>query len=200
MDGYVVTIEVMGNEHTPLSPRIDDPEIYEHLDTFLDKLTELGGSVSGDGRGWSATVTVDADSVGAARRAAVPEVIAAATVAGLPTDPLVRVEVVREDIRDAELELPTLPDIVSGAEAAKILNVTRQRLHQLAEAHKEFPTPVYQLGVGNLYMRSAIEKFAREWNRQPGRPPAAVRGAKVKTPDPAKEKTGRKTTRRRVAA
>jgi hypothetical protein len=49
---------------------------------------------------------------------------------------------------EAELERPTLPDLVSGPEAAEILGVSRQRVHQLAHQHPDFPAPAYRLGAG----------------------------------------------------
>lgn len=168
MEGYVVTVDVTPNEPTPS----DDDRVRDAVDDFLDSLHDLHGSVAADATGWSATVTVDAPTLEAASRAAVRDVVDRAGKAGLPTDPIVRVEVVREDIRDAELERPTMPDLVSGPEAAEMLAVSRQRLHQLAANHPDFPAPAYRLGVGMLWHRSAIERFASEWERRPGRPPA----------------------------
>ena len=49
---------------------------------------------------------------------------------------------------EAELERPTLPDLVSGPEAAEILGVSRQRVHQLAHQHPDFPAPAYRLRAG----------------------------------------------------
>jgi hypothetical protein len=95
------------------------------------------GAVAGDGRDWSATVTVDADDIDPARETSTARVLEQAAAAGLPTAPVTRVEVVREDIRDTELERPTLPDLVSGPEAAEILGVSRQPMHQLAHQHPD---------------------------------------------------------------
>lgn len=75
---------------------------------------------------------------------------------------------------EAKLELrvdtPNYPNLVSGPEAATILGVNRQRLHQLATGHRDFPEPLYRLGVGSLWLRQSIETFARNWDRRPGRP------------------------------
>jgi predicted DNA-binding transcriptional regulator AlpA len=113
---------------------------------------------------------VDADSIDAAREIATTGVLEQAAACGLPTRPVTRIEVVREDIRDAELKRPTLPELVSGPEAAEILGVSRQRVHQLAHQHPDFPAPTYRLGVGSLWFRAAVERFTRDWERKPGRP------------------------------
>ncbi|MGH3504514.1 MAG: hypothetical protein ACRDQA_26985 [Nocardioidaceae bacterium] len=71
---------------------------------------------------------------------------------------------------DEELSRPNRPDLVSGPETADILGVSQQRVHQLTAAHPEFPRPLYELRAGKLWDRRAIEQFAAEWERKPGRP------------------------------
>lgn len=68
-------------------------------------------------------------------------------------------------------EEPTVPELVSAAEAAEILDVSRQRVHQLQADHDEFPAPLYELRTGPLWTRDAIEWFQRHWERKPGRRP-----------------------------
>lgn len=63
-----------------------------------------------------------------------------------------------------------IPALVSGREAATILGVSRQRVHQLAVQHLLFPVAVAQLASGKLWLRSEIEEFNRVWTRKPGRP------------------------------
>lgn len=63
-----------------------------------------------------------------------------------------------------------LPELVSGREAATILGITRQRVHQLATEHPLFPAPVAHLAAGKIWLRADIEEFARVWTRKPGRP------------------------------
>jgi hypothetical protein len=82
----------------------------------------------------------------------------------------VRVGATRHDVLDEELARPAYPDLVSGPEAAELLGVSRQRLHQLARSHPHFPEPLYQLRVGPLWIRAGIEAFAQRWARKPGRP------------------------------
>lgn len=165
MNGWVVTLNV--------TAPTDDKLLHE----LLEHLAGLHGAVAGNRRGWSATVTLDAPDADTAQGGAAGNVLRYARKAGLPTKPVTRVETVREDIRDAELERPTMPDLVSGPEAAEILGVTRQRIHQLAHEHPDFPTPAYKLGVGSLWFRAGVEAFAQRWDRTPGR-------RKKRCPDP----------------
>ena len=94
----------------------------------------------------------------------------AARRVGLPVGPIVRAEAVREDLFDEDLARPQWPDLVSGPEAAKMLGVTVQRVHQLAAAHSEFPRYAYKYDRVTLWHRAAIEKFKAGWDRKPGRP------------------------------
>ncbi|SDU77045.1 helix-turn-helix transcriptional regulator [Jiangella alkaliphila] len=172
MTGYCVTVDVLLDGHSPLDPAILGDTTVDRLGAMTDALAHLYGAISGDERGWSATVTLDDDTLNGARDRAVSEILAAADRARLPTAPVVRVEVVREDVRDAEQERPTLLDLVSGPEAAEILGVSRQRVHQLAHEHPDFPAPAYQLGVGSLWFRAGVEAFGQRWERRAGRPPS----------------------------
>jgi acetamidase/formamidase len=93
----------------------------------------------------------------------------AVDMAGLPPWPIVRVEVVREDVLDRELHQAQIPELVGTSEVIKLLGVTRQRLHELRTAGR-FPLPTLELAAGPIWMRPAIEQFAAERNRRPGRP------------------------------
>src|SRR5262249_45645432 len=94
-----------------------------------------------------------------------------AAKAGMPCWPLVRLEAVREDVLDEEIGRPTLPDLVSVPEAAEILGVSPQRVHELAASgNREFPEPVYDLKAGKLWLRHAMEAYAEARDRKPGRP------------------------------
>ena len=74
-----------------------------------------------------------------------------------------------EDLH-AELARPQLPELVSGPEAAEILGVSVQRVHQLAAEHADFPAPAYKLRAASLWLRPAIVSFAERWDRKRGRP------------------------------
>ena len=79
------------------------------------------------------------------------------------------VEAVRYDVVDEQLARNLLSALVSAPEAADILGVSLQRVHQIAAGNKDFPRPAYELRAGNLWLQSAVEAFA-ERQRKPGRP------------------------------
>lgn len=64
---------------------------------------------------------------------------------------------------------PTMPELMSAAEIAIELGVARQRVHQLRST-AAFPAPLAQLRGGAVWDAAAVRKFAREWQRKPGRP------------------------------
>ncbi len=97
--------------------------------------------------------------------------------ADMPAWPVVRAEAIRQDVLEAENSRPTLPELVSAPEAADILGVSPQRVHELAASKADFPEPMYELRTGKLWLRDAIEAFGRRWERKPGRPSKATSAA-----------------------
>jgi len=57
-----------------------------------------------------------------------------AVKAGMPSWPSVRGEATRQDVLDEDNARPTLPELVSAPEAAEILGVSPQRVHEFAAA------------------------------------------------------------------
>ncbi|GAA1662410.1 hypothetical protein GCM10009733_070040 [Nonomuraea maheshkhaliensis] len=68
---------------------------------------------------------------------------------------------------------PSRYDLVDAAEAAKILGVSRSRLHLLAETKPDFPQQRYPHLAGKLWRRQDINAFNKTWDRRVGRPPKA---------------------------
>lgn len=77
-------------------------------------------------------------------------------------------EVMSEATHEARAERPTLPRVLSAPEVAELLAVSRQRVHQL-RSQAAFPAPLYELRTGPIWAADAIEWFARDWDRKPGR-------------------------------
>jgi hypothetical protein len=90
--------------------------------------------------------------------------------AELPAWPIVRAESVREDVFVEDLAQPQLPDLVSGPEAADILGIPVQQVHQLAADHPDFPPPAYKLRAASLWLRPTVAAFAERWDRRRGEP------------------------------
>lgn len=79
------------------------------------------------------------------------------------------IEIVREDEWQRRAAAPTMPELMSAAEIADELGVARQRVHQLRST-AAFPAPLAELRGGAVWDAAAVRKFAREWERKPGRP------------------------------
>jgi len=166
-DGWSVLVEIEApeGEHLRAGDRC--------LDALADVLiAEHHGIITGSATGWSARISVDdfdpvhADwqAVEAGRRI----VMGMAEKVGLPDWPVVRLEAVREDVLDAELERSNFPDVVGTQEVTKLLDVSRQRLHELRHSGR-FPTPMIELAAGPIWLRTAIDSFLDHWARKPGR-------------------------------
>ena len=139
-------------------------------DRLMDLLAAHDGVVSADAGAWSATVSVQAEQARSAADRGGALIEARSSEAGLPGWPVVRLEAVRHDVLEAGNERPTLPALVSAPEAAEILGVSAQRVHELAAANPRFPEAAYDLRTGKLWLRDAIVAFGQRWERKPGRP------------------------------
>ncbi len=128
-------------------------------DQLMDSLAKHDGVVaSGSGR-WDATIGIEApDPISAATMAA--EIVDSMAVkSGMPRWPIVRVEAVHVDVLDEEIARPMLPELVSVPEAAEILGVSPQRVHELAADGQGFPRPVYEFEAGKVWLQAAVEAF-----------------------------------------
>ena len=117
------------------------------------------------GRGIDLTIHADdttLDQALATARASAAEVIH-------DVDP-VGVEIITEDEQLRRGEALTSPELMSAAEVAEALKVSRQRVHQLRTA-ESFPEPLADLRGGAVWDAPAIRQFAVECPRRPGRPP-----------------------------
>ncbi len=139
-------------------------------DALMELLAEHDGVVSAGTGAWDATFSIQAPSAWEAVLHGAPFLEKLACKAGMPSWPVARAEAVRQDVLDAENARPTLPELVSVPEAAEMLGVSQQRVRELAVTNSGFPEPMYELRTGKLWLRDAIDVFARR-DRKPGRPP-----------------------------
>ena len=146
----------------------------EAVDQLMDLLEEHSGGVTSGTVSWGATISVQALTVldGTSRASAI--ISSMAEKAHMPDWPMVRAEAVREDILGEDLERPTLPELVSAPEAAEILGVSPQRVRELARGGRVFPSAVYELKVGKLWLRDAIVAYGERRETRPGRPDKAA--------------------------
>lgn len=156
----------------------------EVLVALSEAAEERDGSVSNraDGPGYTVTIDVEADSPLAAAsdgaRFALTELGADLRAQ------VVDLRVTTPERFEAEALRPDFPPLASAADAAEILGVSRQRVHQLAASNTRFPAPVARVGTGPLWAVPAIEHFASVWDRRPGRPTARTATEPGELPEP----------------
>ena len=80
---------------------------------------------------------------------------------------------------DQELAQPTIPTLLGASEVAELLGVSRQRVHQLHRGNAAFPAPLVEVAMGPLWDEQAIDKFADNWDRKPGRPASQDDGPRI---------------------
>lgn len=142
---------------------------------ILDEVAERGGGTVAnrpDGPGLTLTIGLDEmDTVAAARTATE---LLHAILGEVATGQVVDLRVCTLERFEADALRADFPPLASASDAAEILGVSRQRVHQLAASNTRFPAPVARVGTGPLWTVPAIEHFARIWERRPGRPAAKV--------------------------
>lgn len=142
-----------------------DPDMAE-MDDWEQQLADIDAVVGRvPGRGVEVTLYAENLGVDGAVRFARKRV--AAVVASDP----IGIEVITEDEHLRRADSPTVPELMSAAEIADELGVSRQRVHQLRAA-AAFPAPLADLRGGAVWDARAIRKFASGWERKPGRPSA----------------------------
>lgn len=167
---------------TTRNPKGGDPQAeLPGLARLADAIAEHYGVAAGGQDGWDVTLSVEGDSAFAAGSLARDTVLKAVHDVDIAAWPVVRIEAVDQDELARDLARPQLPDLVSGPEAGDILEVTRQRLHQLRE-QPDFPRPLIERPGAVLWVRQAIEAFGETRSRKPGRPKAQSRHANDNAP------------------
>jgi hypothetical protein len=91
------------------------------------------------------------------------------------------VEIITEQELYRRAAEPTLPELMSAAEIADELGISRQRVHQLRST-AGFPAPLADLRGGAVWDAAAIRKFAQTWERKPGRPRAEAAKTEIAEP------------------
>ena len=91
---------------------------------------------------------------------------------------LIAIELVAEAEHQRRAQAYTTPELMSAAEIAEELNISRQRVHQLRST-AGFPEPLADLRGGAVWDAAAIRTFAQTWERKPGRPPSGAASGKL---------------------
>ncbi|WP_369677227.1 DUF2188 domain-containing protein [Mycobacterium malmoense] len=98
-----------------------------------------------------------------------------AEVSAVVHAPLIGLQAATEADYQRAAEAPTMPELMSAAEIADELEVSRQRVHQL-RAVVGFPAPLADLRGGAVWDAAAVRQFRDSWARRPGRPKSAAMG------------------------
>lgn len=153
--------------HVTTTGRID-PDDEDRWDELIEAEGDAPHFAAFGARngGLEAQLTVQASDLHEAGRRGADALTEAMADIGV-TGEVVAVEVMTADEFDRWLNRPQRPDdLVSTYEAAVILGVSRQRVHQLADSDPEFPEGVR---VGNAVLRSgsALRRYEKR-ERHPG--------------------------------
>jgi len=153
---------------TGRTPPEERPLERDPLDQLRRALAAHRGVAGAAPSGWTATVWVEAADEQLAIADSMKRIIAAARAAELEEQPLIVTRVATDDLPP---EVPELPELVGSGEVLSMLNISKQRLHQL-RASAPFPLPVSDLMSGPIWTRASIEAWgARNWKRRAGRRP-----------------------------
>jgi transcriptional regulator with XRE-family HTH domain len=157
-------VEVVAGAASPLGERA-----AAVADTVMDELARHGAAVS-VARDWLRVgLTVEGPDPPAALARGLALVDAALRAAGLAGFRVRAVRILDEAELDEELARPNLPALVGVAEIAARLGVSRQRVSELARS-RGFPPALARLSAGPVWLEAAVDRFARDWTRRPGRP------------------------------
>ncbi|WP_027659637.1 hypothetical protein [Salinispora fenicalii] len=115
-------------------------------------------------------MTIEASTVRQAADAAVRAARTAHSQAISSAPEVTALRVITAEDHEREISRPHPMSLVGNAEIARILNVSRQRVEQLARENEAFPAPVARLAAGPVYTRGSIDAFNTGWQRKPGRP------------------------------
>jgi hypothetical protein len=161
--------EWQAHAHVRLA-RILDPAAAADLavDIAQSLAPDLAASVTTLGDEATVTATITADDPLTCAREGLALITRALADLGHEVVDTLALEAVDADLADARAEESSIPDLVTAIDAAKMLGVSRQRVHQLA-AREDFPAPLLHLG-GPIWVRAGIEAFAARWERRGGRP------------------------------
>lgn len=94
---------------------------------LVDALVDYDAAICGGGGTYTAQLSIEAGDAEQAGAQAVRVFRQAAAEVGLPKWPLTRLEVVTEAELEADLQHPTIPELVGITEIAELLDVSKQR-------------------------------------------------------------------------
>ncbi|MGH3807602.1 MAG: hypothetical protein ACRDRU_13460 [Pseudonocardiaceae bacterium] len=140
-----------------------------HLVTLDEAAERWDATVANRAEGPGFTLIIELDELDTIAAARTAMQVLRTVLSEIATGQVVGLRVCTPEQFETEVLRPGFPPLASAADAAEILGVSRQRVHQLAASNTRFPAPVARVGTGPLWTVPAIEHFARVWDRRPGR-------------------------------
>lgn len=161
MSEWNVIVQVATDEH------LDEDTLFElaqHAETWDATVSARGDA----GPGYMLNIDVQTFTPHHAGDEAYDIALKLATTAELVGE-VVALEVRTPELAELAAYQPDTPELLAPIDIAEVLGVSRQRVHQLAAEHPDFPKPYQRLGTGPIWTRPAVEAFDRRWTRKPGR-------------------------------
>jgi hypothetical protein len=149
--------------------------VDDQIDTLFETLLPLAPVASFEPGRLGVGVTVEDTTPEGALRRAKKAVAPAMLRSRFGRGHLVGVEMYTNEELDRRNAIPNYPEVVGVAEVAEMLGVSKQRVSELARS-KRFPSALYELAAGPVWVKPAIERFADAWERKPGRPRKSAAG------------------------
>lgn len=175
------------------------PVTEQQIETLLEELADHAASVSYAPRAIAVRMFVEGTAPEEAIRVGLRVFSRSLKRAGIDASSIVDVEAQAWHDLARAIDEPNIPELVSVSEVARILEVSRQRVSELARS-PEFPAPVARLAVGPIWKKSAILRFLKRWPRKPGRPRGTARLNHADGMGSPPGRRGRRPTRVRTPA
>jgi hypothetical protein len=125
---------------------------------------------------WLTTITVEADSAPGAVTALTGILVDVWAKVPAAEGPIVGLEVCDDTTFANRENARRVPQLVGAAEVARLLGVSKQRLHQILSGEDRDPSPpkpVARLAGGSVWRKADWSLFLDTWPRRSGRPPKA---------------------------
>lgn len=132
----------------------------------LADVAEIGGAAGGNvgEKRLTTTLTLPAESLGAAMLAAARKITAVAP------GQVVMASAAEVDEFDRQMEfINQRSELVGMSEVAELLGLSRQRVNEMVRDRNDVPMPVVRLKAGPVWRKSDWSTFQSGWQRKPGK-------------------------------
>lgn len=154
------------------------PETYslDALDVLVDRLADWHVAIgrepdadpdAGIPETWTATVTVEANTLRQAIAAALER------VENVTGEKATGIEVIDADVHGYRVDQPSIPELWGTAEIAEHFGVSKARARQLTDL-PGFPVAVVEVAAGPLRVARQVDAWGQNWKRKTGRPRKAA--------------------------